>query len=433
MNNIKLFIDIFGTIIDAIFIFTFFSAVADASKLSKKTLLWGYIGYCIVSAAIVMTLSDPFAVSGAMLLLTISVSFFYRSSVFSKIFSSTIIVLMIILAEMLVGLLLSVVTKESVEVLSKNIIYYIQGVIFSKVSLLALVKIVQYRKRSSYSKISKSVFIPIFALPVSTILIIYVIAQYAYSLVDTKSVALVAVSIVFLVSSNILVFYLFEKQLRQDEAAKKSTLIQQQLQYQTQYYRELAEKYKLSNKTIHDTKNQLFAISAAISGNDINAAKRKIDDLCKNAAGGESFVKTGNEALDALINTKYNDKKDLNIKFKHNIVINAKNKIDNIDLCIIIGNALDNAIEACAKIGGNDEKEISLTIKQANNYLAVEMTNPASEPVKKVNGKIASGKKEKELHGFGMQSMEEIVNKYNGNLNYSQNGGVFSLKIYVEN
>jgi len=433
MNNIKLFIDIFGTIIDAIFIFTFFSAVADASKLSKKTLLWGYIGYCIVSAAIVMTLSDPFAVSGAMLLLTISVSFFYRSSVFSKIFSSTIIVLMIILAEMLVGLLLSVVTKESVEVLSKNIIYYIQGVIFSKVSLLALVKIVQYRKRSSYSKISKSVFIPIFALPVSTILIIYVIAQYAYSLVDTKSVALVAVSIVFLVSSNILVFYLFEKQLRQDEAAKKSTLIQQQLQYQTQYYRELAEKYKLSNKTIHDTKNQLFAISAAISGNDINAAKRKIDDLCKNAAGGESFVKTGNEALDALINTKYKDKKDLNIKFKHNIAINAKNKIDNIDLCIIIGNALDNAIEACAKIGGNDEKEISLTIKQANNYLAVEMTNPASEPVKKVNGKIASGKKEKELHGFGMQSMEEIVNKYNGNLNYSQNGGVFSLKIYVEN
>ena len=433
MNNIKLFIDIFGTIIDAIFIFTFFSAVADASKLSKKTLLWGYIGYCIVSAAIVMTLSDPFAVSGAMLLLTISVSFFYRSSLFLKIFSSTIIVLLIVLAEMLVGLLLSVVTKESVEVLSKNIIYYIQGVIFSKVSLLALVKIVQYRKRSSYSKISKSVFIPIFALPVSTILIIYVIAQYAYSLVDTKSVALVAVSIVFLVSSNILVFYLFEKQLRQDEAAKKSTLIQQQLQYQTQYYRELAEKYKLSNKTIHDTKNQLFAISAAISGNDIDAAKRKIDDLCKNAAGGESFVKTGNEALDALINTKYKDKKDLNIKFKHNIAINAKNKIDNIDLCIIIGNALDNAIEACAKIGGNDEKEISLTIKQANNYLAVEMTNPASEPVKKVNGKIASGKKEKELHGFGMQSMEEIVNKYNGNLNYSQNGGVFSLKIYVEN
>jgi signal transduction histidine kinase len=433
MNNIKMFIDVFGTLIDVLIIYTFFSAVEGGCKLSKKTIFGVYTGYFIVVSAIVLSFHNSSVLAGLMLLSIIAVSFSYKSNFFTKVFTSTIIVVLIILAEMLTGVIIAAITKVSVEIITSNIFYYLQGVLFSKALLLILVKIVQYRKLSTYSKVSKTLFVPIFALPISTVLIIYVVSKYAYSLVDTASVAWVAVSVVLLVSSNILVFYLFEKQLMQDEETKKSTLIQQQLQYQTQYFKELSDKYKLSNKTVHDTKNQLFAISAAISDNNVDMAKSKIDELCKNAAGGENSIRTGNDALDALINTKYNNNKELNIKFKHNIVIHSKNQIDNIDLCIIVGNALDNAIEACSKIDRNTEKEIVLKIRQVKEYLAIEMTNPTSENIEKVNGRLVSGKKEKELHGFGMQSMEEIVNKYNGNLSYSQNNGLFSLKIYVQN
>jgi len=340
---------------------------------------------------------------------------------------------LIILSEIFTGVIIAAITKDSVEVITANIFYYIEGVLISKTLVLILAKAIQYKKLPSGSKISKALYVPIFAMPFSTMLIIYVISEYAYSLVKVEAVSFVAVAVMLLVLSNILVFYLFEKQLQQDEQTKKSILIQQQLQYQTQYFKELSDKYKLSNKTIHDTKNQLFAISAAISDNDVDMAKSKIDELCKNAAGGENSIRTGNDALDALINTKYNDNKELNIKFKHNIIISAKNKVDNIDLCIIIGNALDNAIEACSKIDKSIEKEIMLKIRQVKDHLAIEMTNPTSEKIEKENGKLVSGKKEKELHGFGMQSMEEIVNKYNGNLNYSQKDGFFSLKIYVQN
>jgi len=433
MNSIKMFIDIFGTIIDAIFIYTFFSAVAGASRLSKKNLMLAYSAYCVFSAVAIITLSNPLAISIMMLILTLCVSFAYKSTFFIKIFTSTIVAIMMILAEILIGVSIAIFTSESVEVLSTNIFYYIQGVLFSKAFLLILVKIVQYRRFYSYPKIGKKLLIPIFALPFSTIVIINVISKYAYTLVDTKSVAYVAISVVLLISSNILVFYLFEKQIKQDEETKKSILVQQQLRYQTQYFKELSDKYKLSNKTIHDTKNQLFAIAAAMSNNDIDAAKSRIEELCKSAAAGENSIRTGNDALDALINTKYNDNKELNIKFKHNIIMKSSNKIDNIDLCIIIGNALDNAIEACSKIDKSREKEIVLKIRQVNETLAIEMTNPTAEKIEKVNGKLVSDKKVKELHGFGMQSMEEIVNKYNGNMSFSQNEGLFSLKIYVQN
>ena len=70
---------------------------------------------------------------------------------------------------------------------------------------------------------------------------------------------------------------------------------------------------------------------------------------------------------------------------------------------------------------------------QINDHLAIEMTNPAPESVKRSGGKLLSSKKDRELHGFGLQSIEEIVNKYNGNVSYSQSEGIFILKIYVEN
>ncbi|MEI6578264.1 MAG: GHKL domain-containing protein, partial [Eubacteriales bacterium] len=386
MNNLRILIDVFGAGIETIIIYTFFSAVAGTCKVTKKNLFLSYFLLFILAAIFVLTLNNPIALAGAMLATTLAVSCLYKSNLFIKIFISTAIIVLIILSEIFTGVIIAAITKDSVEVITSNIFYYIEGVLISKTLLLILAKAIQYKKLPSGSKISKALYIPIFAMPFSTMLIIYVISEYAYSLVKVKSVTFVAIAVMLLVLSNMLVFYLFEKQLRQDEETKKSMLVQQQLRYQSQYFKELSDKYKLSNKTIHDTKNQLFAISAAINDKNIDMAKSKIDELCKNADVGQNSIKTGNDALDALINTKYNDNKELNINFKHNIIFNSTNKIDNIDLCIIIGNALDNAIEACLKIDRNKEKEITLKIRQVNNFLAVEMTNPTSENIEKVNG-----------------------------------------------
>jgi len=280
---------------------------------------------------------------------------------------------------------------------------------------------------------SRNSFLPMMALPLTTLFIIYLMSEYAYYFSDTKTIAFVAVAAVMLIASNLLIFFLFEKQLRQDENAQQSFLAQQQLQYQTQYYKEIAEKYKLSNQTVHDTKNQLFAVSIAITNNEIEKAKSRIDELCKNVFGASNSIKTGNDALDALLNTKYHNIEQSNINFIHNVFINAKNQIDDIDLCIIVGNALDNAIEACSKIKTTGKKDIELKMIQVGDHLTIELTNPTSTVAEIIDGKIATGKKDTGLHGFGLQSIEELVNKYNGNLTISQKEGRFNLKIYMQN
>jgi sensor histidine kinase regulating citrate/malate metabolism len=113
--------------------------------------------------------------------------------------------------------------------------------------------------------------------------------------------------------------------------------------------------------------------------------------------------------------------------------MNAGNQIDDTDLCIIVGNALDNAIEASAKIEKGRAREIKLKMMQVSDHLTIEMTNPTSELLKRVDGKIASRKEEPILHGFGLQAIEELVNKYNGNLDVAQDNGRFTLKVYMQN
>jgi len=433
MNYLKSFIDIFSSAMDTIAIYIFFSTVFGRRRVSGKTTVLVYALYFVISSISVISIKNSFILLVAMFALSLSLSLIYISRLLVKAFAGTIFTIIGVLAEVLTGILLAVVTSRSVEVLSANIVYYIEGVFISKAILLMLVKAIQYKKLPAGTKISRTSFFPMMSLPLTTLFIIYLMSEYAYSFSKTKTIVFVAVAAIMLIASNLLVFYMFEKQLRQDENAQQSFLAQQQLQYQTQYYKEIAEKYKLSNQTVHDTKNQLFAVSIAITNNEIEKAKSKIDELCKNVFGASNSIKTGNDALDALLNTKYHNIEQSNINFIHNVFINAKNQIDDIDLCIIVGNALDNAIEACSKIKTTGKKDIELKMIQVGDHLTIELTNPTSTVAEIIDGKIATGKKDTGLHGFGLQSIEELVNKYNGNLTISQKEGRFNLKIYMQN
>jgi len=433
MNVLRLFIDVFSSIMDTIAIFIFFSAVLGERIVSRKVMPLMYTVFCVISSVSVISINNSFVLLISMFILAIALTFIYKARIIVKIFAATIYTIIGVLVEVITGILMSAATSRSVEVLSKNTVYYFESVFISKALLIILVKVIQYKKLPTGSKISKNSFLPMMALPLTTLFIIYLMSEYAYSFSQTKTIAFVAVAAIMLIASNLLVFYLFEKQLKQDANAQQSSLAQQQMQYQTQYYKEIAEKYKLSNQTVHDTKNQLFAVSIAISNNETDKAKSKIDEMCNNVFGASNSIKTGNDALDALLNTKYRNIEDSNINFIHSIFIAAKNQIDDIDLCIIVGNALDNAIEACSKIKTAGKKNIELKMMQVGDHLTIELTNPTSTIAETINGKIATGKKDTGLHGFGLQSIQELVNKYNGNLTISQKEGYFNLKIYMQN
>lgn len=129
------------------------------------------------------------------------------------------------------------------------------------------------------------------------------------------------------------------------------------------------------------------------------------------------------------INYKFSiaEKKKISLDIKINIWINLP--VDDSDICILLGNAIDNAIEATLKVQEKD-RFINLYMRCIKNTLVITMVNSYDKTVHSVNGNLISTKKDIENHGMGLVSMKKVVDKYNGIILIDE-GKFFSIKIVL--
>ena len=105
--------------------------------------------------------------------------------------------------------------------------------------------------------------------------------------------------------------------------------------------------------------------------------------------------------------------------------------IDTIDLYSILGNAMDNAIEAVEKFEEKEKCQIDVMIYRQHNFLVMNIINPIPEQLIYEEGIPLTNKKDKLSHGFGLRSIRQILRKYEGFLNISEEDGCFSLKMLI--
>ncbi len=118
------------------------------------------------------------------------------------------------------------------------------------------------------------------------------------------------------------------------------------------------------------------------------------------------------------------------IDFKANLNIPEDIGINPLDLCVVLGNCLENAIEACDKLGGDNKKYISSTSKIINSHLALKIINSFNGNIIK-NGETVQSTKNEAFHGIGITSIKETVNKYKGNLDIKYNDHEFQVDIVM--
>ena len=106
--------------------------------------------------------------------------------------------------------------------------------------------------------------------------------------------------------------------------------------------------------------------------------------------------------------------------------------MDPFDISILIGNALDNAVEAVMKFSEPDKRLIYITIEQVKHFVRIRIENTVAEIPAFENGIPKTTKKDTENHGYGMKSMETIVNKYDGSIVGKVNGEWFELQILLQ-
>lgn len=182
----------------------------------------------------------------------------------------------------------------------------------------------------------------------------------------------------------------------------------------------------------HDMKNHLICLSSLIEENEISRANEYIKNMESMTESVKKKYDTGNVIADALLSKKSEKAKDVNTKIVFNGVVPTMG-IDNPDLCIIMANAVDNAIEACAKDENSSEKAINIDSNFRQGYFLLKVSNPIFDKVDIKNGnQVRTSKKDTALHGFGVANIVKTVKKYNGNTELSANNGLFTLDVSLQ-
>ncbi len=220
---------------------------------------------------------------------------------------------------------------------------------------------------------------------------------------------------------NIVCFYMTFALSCSNSETERLKLQQQSDEYRAQYAENIRSQYEEMHRMRHDMKQNLAVISTLCNS-------RKFDDACdyanrvsQNLAIIDSFVDVKNTFINAILNSKLSYAKTCGIEV---ICISDSNLsgIDDIDLCNLLGNMLDNAIEAAI---GIENALIDVSIKADCTKILVVVANTIEKSVLAENRELESTKKERTGHGYGVKTICSISNKYGGYADFSEEDNMF--------
>ncbi len=154
-----------------------------------------------------------------------------------------------------------------------------------------------------------------------------------------------------------------------------------------------------------------------------------LDELDDDLTTVDTVVKTGNVRIDAILNSKLGVAKSKKIEVNAKAFVPKEMPISEVDLCVIIGNLLDNAIEACEREAEGERQFIRVYIDILKEQLYIYVSNSMSDDVKKQGNSYLSVKAGE--HGFGLMRVDRVVKRYNGYLNRQHEDGVFVTEIML--
>ena len=193
-------------------------------------------------------------------------------------------------------------------------------------------------------------------------------------------------------------------------------------------YKMLAEQYRQSERLRHDMKNHIIALSALSR----NKEWEKIDDYLKNMEGTALDAAgdlTGNKAVDAILYQKRRQAEWENIKWACDVRMPKECCINEFDLCVLFGNILDNALEACGRMRGDECRFINIQAKTVKKCFLIEVKNSMDKAEKFTEGFTNKGDAQK--HGIGLLNVSDVVNRYNGAVHKEAGKGIFVISILM--
>lgn len=192
---------------------------------------------------------------------------------------------------------------------------------------------------------------------------------------------------------------------------------------------EVQNIYKTMRGWRHDYHNHMQKIKAHLALNQLQEVHEYLDQLEEDLDAIDIAIKTGNVSVDAILSSK------LSVAGGKKISINCKAKVperltvSDIDLCVILGNLIDNGVESCEKMKETEKKFIRVYIGIFKEQLYISVTNSTNEVIRRLDKEFISNKRGN--HGHGLKRIDNIVGKYDGFINRKNEPGAFATEIML--
>ncbi len=423
MIFLMLAISAFGGMIEVITVNDVYKAFGNEKEHAKElSVIIGVFYIVAMSVNIHFNITEEFLIFWIYALFA---SISYKISNIKIVLITFLTFVMFAILEVLAAVVLSVINLTTIENILSTSSTYIEAVLISKMLAYFISRFIKHLSNAQ-EKLTLKHGVIFSLMPVSTVIILFILSFVVYTTTSNIIKSLVIIVTIILIIANILILMLSDyvlKEIKNRIEAEKKALVYSQMVIN---YNQLVSMKRENAKFAHDIKHKLFAVNELIKEGSEEGVKI-IEEICGMLADNEIKSYTDKKSIDSLLNVKKREMCDCGVEPEIRVFLSQAIIVSEIDLCVILGNLLDNAIE---HIRGTDNKCIKVTITDKGCYIIINIKNTADDsPI--IYG--ATSKIDKANHGFGLMNVKEIVELYDGEIKYGYNDGMYSVNIIMKN
>lgn len=425
MNNVtelllQIILSIFDLYIIRKYMYIFFDGNTKNKDLTMSLYATRFFVQLIFNKIAPYPLLNAFLFIGTIFIITLS----YEGKFSKKLIAPIVIFICEFACELILAVILGITDVNPIEKSNYGNIFvsFIIYIMFW-MSSLPFVYLKNIRRNTSTPKF--------FSLLLTLIPILSIVLEIALFKEDELRPSIYFTSVSCVILANCIIIYLYDSFLKYSYEHTQMELVKQE----HEAYKKQSELLQTNQQELrsfrHDINNRLIALQAILDTENISEAQHYVNNMTDMINNITEFSKCGNIAIDSMINYKLSLAQKNDIKIKYDIAVPLGLNIDNDDLLIIIGNLLDNAIEATSQLEEN--RFIQILIEFSKGCLIIYTRNTYDSHLNITNGKLNTTKSNKKLHGIGLKSIETAVQKYNGLLDISYNEKIFETSILLYN
>lgn len=417
-------IEIVNVAIEMMLVFLYFSLLSKA-KVNKAVLYLSYLLSTVILSATVLLTDNILVYLITTIILISSMSFIcYDDSIRHKIFWNILFLLIISISEpIVIGLLCIANMGTPDEFLESGLGRYL-GMIGTDLIYLWLIGMMHRIINKRIRDLPIKYWILIITIPIISIFLLQTMLD-SFTVKDSLNYISLSISLIGIIFINISMFNFFESYEDKIKLKYLETLKQQE----QENYKLLALSHKQVKELKHDIENQFSVLNGLMKSGDNAAAMQYLDKLNSYVRTANRICYTGNNVIDSIVNIKGSLAQTYGIESICKVNIITSIKADELELCRIIGNGLDNAIEGCQRVDVQN-KHICFSISEDREKLMIVISNTSDEVDTTA---LSSTKKEKGLHGIGISSIKSSVERLDGLVKFDYADGIFKLNIMVQN